>query len=317
MEDGVTRILEVLPQFEREAQGERIGPGTMRRYQRILRAFARWLDPDAAVGDIDAGFIRAYAGELVRAGRAPRTIRLTLSAIRAFCRWAIRAGLRADDPTLAVVWPKIPKSLPRPLSRDELQRLADVLDEPVSGRGRDPWQWDRNVRAIGLMIYAGLRLGEACRLTWEQIDLGRGVLYVVQSKGRKDRVVPIHPVLAALLADVPVSQRRGPVCPSRSGSQQGPSAMAHLCQRWLPGLGLTGITAHRLRYTCATELRRARADLKDIQAILGHESLETTDIYLGPDPEQLRDAINRLPALRQMGGRRRRRLDGRDGEGVA
>ena len=308
------RIVDVLPRFAAETQGEGIGPQTMQRYRRILRAFAGWLDPDATLCDIDTGFIRAYQGELYARRQAVRTIRQSLSAIRAFCRWSIRAGLRADDPTLDVVWPRIPKSLPRPLTADELRQLAAILAAPRRGRGRSAWTQQRNARALSLMLYAGLRLGECCHLEWAALDLGRGVLYVVQGKGRKDRIVPIHPLLATLLARVPAAQRRGAVVGNRDGSCQGEKTLAHLCMRWLPAHGLDGVTAHRLRYTCATEMRRSGADLKDVQGILGHASLATTEMYLGPDPDRLREAINRLPAMEEMGRPRplaRRGLRGR------
>lgn len=299
----MTRILDALPQFAAEEQGARIGPQTMQRYLRILRAFAVWLDDDAAVLDIAADLVRRYQGELAAAGRAPRTIRLTLSAIRAFCRWAIRAQLRADDPTLAVVWPKIPKTRPRPLAARVLAQLADVLEAPRTGRGRSAWQWQRNVRCITLMLYGGLRLGDACRLDWDHVDLDDGLLYLEQGKGRKDRVVPIHARLDAVLRRVPPAEQRGPVVGSRGGAFASEKTLAHIFERWLPQLGVTGVKAHRLRHTCATELRRHGADLKAIQAVLGHESLATTELYLGDDPEELRAAIDRLPGIREMGRR--------------
>jgi site-specific recombinase XerD len=309
------RLCDVLPRFAAELQGEGATVQTVARYCRILRAFGAWLDPDATLADIDAPFIRTYQGLLVERRQAIRTVRQSLSAIRALCRWAIRAQLRTDDPTLDVRWPRTPKSLPRPLTAAELYQLAAILRTPRRGKGRSLWTWQRNHRAICLMLYGGLRLGEVCRLDWQHVDLGRGVLYVVQGKGRKDRVVPLHPELARVLAVIPATQCTGAVAGNRDGSGQGEKTMGHLCMRWLAQLGLDGITAHRLRYTCATELRRNGADLKDVQAILGHESLETTEYYLGPDPDRLCAAIRHLPLIEQMGrarpDRRRAGLRGR------
>lgn len=300
------RILDVLPQFADDCPTMRIGPATTRRYVRSLACFARWLDPDdATIDDVVTPLIIAYQAELNRRELAPRTIRCELSAIRAFCRWCIRRRKRTDDPTLGVDWPRIPKSRPRALLVEELRHLVDTLLNPPKRRGLSAWQFARNRRCIELMMYAALRLSEAAALAWEDIDLALGVLWVRDGKGGKDRAVPIHRGLASTLARVPAAERRGPVLPTRTGKHMGDKTIAHIFARWLPSIGVEGITAHRLRHTCATLMRRYGADVKDIKEILGHESLQTTDIYLGPDPERLREAVDVLPDLAELATRPR------------
>lgn len=297
------RIVDVLPQFEREAPTLRIGPETCDRYVRILAAFAHWLDPEASPSDFDEGLVRSYQAELAQRGRAKRTIRLTLSAIRAFSRWAMRAGLRADDPTLGVTWPKIPKTRGRALRLAELRQLVVLMSGPMPRRrGFSRWQWERNIRVFQLIIYAGLRISEVCRLDWEDVELDLRTLLVRGGKGEKDRLLPLHQQLVATLAQVPPAARRGAVIPSERGrGNMTPEGADKIFSRWLPALGIDGLTAHRLRHTCATLMRHFGADTSDIKEILGHESLETTQGYLGPDPERLQAAIDVLPAWGELG----------------
>lgn len=304
------RILDVLPAFGRACATLDIGPETRDRYVGILAAFATWLDPDATVCDITTDLIQAYQAELAEAGRAKRTIRLTLSAIRAFCRWGVRVELRADDPTLGVTWPKIPRTRGRSLRLVELRQLVTLMQGPMPRRrGFSRFQWERNERCFQLIIYAGLRISEVCALCWEDIDLELRTLLVRGGKGDKDRLLPIHAQLVATLERVPETARRGAVLPSeRGGSNMTPEGADKIFSRWLPKLGVTGLSAHRLRHTCATLMRHFGADASDIQAVLGHESLATTQGYLGPDPERLEAAVGVLPAWEELGTQQAPRL---------
>lgn len=281
------------------AQSIRLSPATLDRYERILRSLAA---PTLAA--LTPAFVRAYAGERNAAELAPRTLRQELGAIRALCRWAIKAELRNDDPTLAVDWPPVPKSHPRGLTQPQLRQLIHALENPPRRKGYSRWQHQRNRLAVLLMLYAGLRLMEAASLCWEDVDLEGMALYVVQGKGKKDRVVPLHPDLAEALACWrPVCGSAAYVLVSRRGTPLDEDTMPHIYARWLPSLGVDGCNAHRLRRTCANELRRQGADIRDIQEILGHASSATTDIYLDPDPELVRPAIERLPGLAAWGER--------------
>jgi integrase len=115
-----------------------------------------------------------------------------------------------------------------------------------------------------------------------------------------DRVVPFHRELRRALIAVDRADRAGPVVPTRAGGAMGPDSLAHICQRWLPSVGIEDVTAHALRRACATLMRRGGADLETIRGVLGHESLATTEIYLGPDPELLRDGVDMLPGLADL-----------------
>lgn len=290
-----TDLAEIVARFARESV--RLSPATLDRWVRILLSL-----PATTLSALDAAFVRRYMGDRHAAGLAARTLRVELSAIRALSRWAIRAGLRTDDPTLAVDWPPVPRSHPRGLTRAELRQLVYALEHPPQRRGYSAWQHQRNRVAVLLMLYAGLRLMEAAGLRWSDVDLEDGVLYVVRGKGAKDRAVPLHRDLAAALDTWrPLSRSPVYVLVSRRGRSMSADTIPHIYARWLPSIGIDGCNAHRLRRTCANELRRTGGDLKDIQEVLGHDRPETTDIYLDPDPELVRPAIDRLPAIAEWG----------------
>lgn len=274
---------------------------TRERYAKIMRHLAAGLPDGATPATATDRELRSYLADRAEQGISARTQRQTLSAFRSWALWAMREGLRADDPTCLLTWPRLPKTRQRPLSSVQLRQLAKLLiAPPPSRRGVSAWQYARNCRAILLMLYAGLRLGEVGRLHWEHVDLVAGLLYVEHAKGDKDRTLPLHPVLAYGLAQVPAAERAGPVVPARGGTEMGARSLGHICQRWLPSLGLDGVAAHALRRSCATLMRRQGADLEDIRDGLGHESLSTTQIYLGADPELLRRAFAGLPSLDEL-----------------
>ncbi|NNJ10610.1 tyrosine-type recombinase/integrase [Chloroflexales bacterium ZM16-3] len=271
---------------------------TRARYSRILNCLIRDLPEGVSLANCTDREIRTYLAMRAEAGISARTQRQTLSAMRCWSLWAMREGLRMDDPTRLITWPKLPKTRMRPLSAAQLRQLLKLLrDGPPSRRGVSNWQWERNRRALLLMLYAGLRLSEVGALLWEQIDLEARLLYVEDGKGAKDRTLPIHRELLAALYAVPAQERVGSVAGSRKGKPMGPKTMAHICQRWLPSMGIEDVTAHSLRRTCATLMRRNGSDLEAIRGMLGHESLATTEIYLGPDPELLRRGVDQLPDI--------------------
>jgi len=144
------------------------------------------------------------------------------------------------------------------------------------------------------MLFGGLRISEAAALRWRDVDLEGRYLVVRDGKGGKDRSVPLHPILLAELAAEPPHRPNWAVAGKVDGSGMAVKSMAHIFERWLPALGLA-ISAHQLRHSFATELLRKRADIREIQELLGHESLETTQRYLALDPERLRAAVELLP----------------------
>lgn len=290
---GVNTVLQLLPAYRSALVARGYRPRGIQKYVEQLRAFVRFAGDEVRAEGISTALITRYQEHLA-ARCSAGTVGNALTVLRSFCRWTLTQGLRSDDPTLTVVWPRLRKPAPRALSQAELRRLLKAIEEPDALTEAQCWLWGRNRRAVLLMLFAGLRISEAAALRWREIDLEAGVLLVIDGKGGKDRSVPIHPTLRVELERVAPTRPTWAVVGRRDHQVLTPKSLAHLFERWLPALGVQ-ISAHRLRHSFATELLRNGADLRAIQELLGHSSLETTQRYLMLGSRQLREAIDRLP----------------------
>lgn len=283
--------------FALAMKARKLSVNTIASYRKCVRAFDRDLGgDDATIADITIDTIDAFQEELSE--REPSTISKYLSAIRAYCRYLIRAKLRADDPTLDVVWPKRGEVLPRALSSDELAQLERLLDMPpptLDIKARRVRMRDR--RAILLMLYCGLRRSEVVGVQWKRdVDLGYGTLTVHAGKGNKSRIVPLHERVRNALIAVPIAERQGYVVGLKDGKHMSGTTLAKMFEAdgWVYLAGLD-ISAHMLRHTFAISLLRGGADLRQIQLLMGHASLATTEKYLALDLHDKQAAIAKLP----------------------
>lgn len=288
------QIVATLGSFAAGMAAKKTRPRTIATYLKVVRAFAVQLGAEPTVADVSADSIGRY--QIVRASKAPATIAKDLSAIRAYTRWCIRAGLRGDDPTLHIEWPKKIEPIPRALKARELRLLESILARPLPLLDTKAHHVQfRHKRAILLMLYAGLRSSEVPAVDWKDVDLDEETLIVRDGKGGKDRALPIHPRVADNLAQTPEAQQKGAVCGHLDGRPLSYTSMPHIfSDRYLGQFGLH-ISAHMLRHTFAVQLLRGGADIRQIQILLGHASLETTQRYLALDFGDKKRAIAKLP----------------------
>lgn len=267
-------------------------------YEVVLRRFLGTLPEGATHADLTFEAISRYQATLASRGRSPATIMNALSAIRSFCRWSALVGDRTDDPTALCTFPTRRVVKPRALKRTQITALMQALVEPADLAGHERFVWQRNRRAILLMFYAGLRLAEMARVRWADIDLDEGEIMVtsVAAKNGNERILPIHLVLDAELRRVPPAQRRGYVVGHPDGRALSLRSVEKICGVWLRRRGLT-ISAHQLRHSFASQMLKHGADLRTIQALLGHTSVATTQRYLDLDLEQKRAAVAAIPSL--------------------
>jgi integrase/recombinase XerD len=285
---------ETVDPFARHLAGQKKSPQTVTTYVRGLRWFAASLGPEPTIADVTPQAITAFMD--ARADLGAATLRGILSALRAYGKWCILMGMRADDPTAGIPWPKRPDALPRALTSDELERLERILHarpryalDPRTKRLIPQYK-----RVVLLMLYAGLRRQEVANLRWEAVDLGRRTIRV-WGKGSKERMVTVHARLAEALRGVPIGARHGHVVTSsRGGGQRMHRAMGRIFEVWLRGEGLD-ISAHQLRHSFATELLRNGADIEEIRQLLGHSSLRETQRYLRLDTSRIAAAVALLP----------------------
>jgi site-specific recombinase XerD len=274
-------------------------PGGIDAYRRSLRDVCRYYGDEATCAEITPASVASYHQSMIDRSLAASTMSKHLSALRSYCRWCIAAGMRADDPTLAVVYPRLPDYLPRPLSTDELAALFRVCNGkpgPTTHQNRRA-VWGRNTLALCVFVYTGARLAEASGLRHRDVDYGRGTVTIREGKGGRTRVVPLHAALRRRLLALPADQRRADaplICSARGGAIR-PKSLGHMFERWLPEVGGPSITAHQLRHTYATLLREAGVDLDTIGELLGHRDPKTTRIYAKLPDRAKHTAVAELP----------------------
>jgi integrase/recombinase XerC len=270
----------------------RMSPHSVRAYVATAERLSAFLAqhwgalPDrASLAGISTSDLRSFLADRRGDGLTNRSTARELSAIRHFLRFAL-----GDDATLPVLkGPRVPRSLPRPISPDDVIALADEV-----GRGAtDGWIGARDWAVLLLLYGSGLRVSEATGLTGAVLPLGSTLR--VTGKRDKTRIVPlIEQVRTAIQEYIALC----PHAPSRDqplfrGARGGPLSPA-LIRRAVQGargrLGLSDrTTPHALRHSFATHLLAGGADLRSLQELLGHASLSSTQVYTAVDTAMLLD----------------------------
>lgn len=205
-----------------------------------------------------------------------------LSALKSFFGFLAREGKLLVDPAASLVLPKKRRSLPRALvTPKEALKLVESIDTKTPMGHRD--------RAVVEVLYStGIRNAELRGLSLADFDAEAGTLFVRAGKGGKDRVLPLGPVVTAIVSDY--VQLARPKLAKRSGvtslfvSNHGwslwPASVVRIVDLAARRAGIkTQVRPHRLRHACATHMLQGGADVRHIQRLLGHSSLSTTEIY--------------------------------------
>jgi integrase/recombinase XerD len=265
---------------------------TLESYRRDVAQFARWLDEAAgkALAEAGAADIQRHLAWQVEAKRArPRTTGRLVSALRRFFQFAVREGLRADDPAAGLESPKLPRSLPKTLSEAEVEALLEAPDVASPHGLRD--------RAMLETLYAsGLRVSELIGLKTLQVSLDMGVVRVL-GKGSKERLTPLGQEAIAWIERYQ-KEARAPLLAGRKSdalfvtARGGPmtrQAFWGLVKRYALRAGIRKpISPHTLRHAFATHLINHGADLRVVQLLLGHADISTTQIYTHVARERLK-----------------------------
>ena len=238
---------------------------------------------DKAIEAVTTEDLRQYLARLAKAKLAPRTAARRLSALRQFCRFLVLDGVRKDDPTAALDAPRLGRPLPKLVSEAETKLLLDAA------RGKPGPEGVRLVCLLELLYGSGLRVSELVGLPLAATR-GDQRFLLVRGKGDKERLVPLGaPARAALAAYIAV---RGHFLGEGESSRwlfPSRSAEGHLTRRWCgallkelalaAGLDPARLSPHVLRHAFATHLLDHGADLRSVQAMLGHADIATTQIY--------------------------------------
>jgi integrase/recombinase XerD len=274
---------------------EGVSPLTVTAYRRDLRRLGRSLA--ARRRRLDAARpadLAAHLGELHAAGLSPRTLARHIAAIRGLYRFARAAGRVADDPAALLESPRPPRRLPRALSRADAAALVDGVAGEAPRALRD--------RALLELLYgAGLRAAEVVGLRPADLDL-HGQFLVCRGKGSRQRLVPIgaqaRRALSAYLADGRRPLLRGAdpgtVFVNHRGGRLTRQGLWTIVRGHARRLGLGRAFPHALRHSFASHLLDGGADLRSVQALLGHADIGTTEIYTHLPSESVRRMYRRF-----------------------
>lgn len=269
---------------------EGLSRNTLESYRRDLAQFAEWLGGYAARTLIEAERtdIEHYLGKRSPVSK-PRSISRLVASLRRLYRFALREGRIAIDPTLQLGSPKLPRSLPKSLGEDEVEKLlhAPDVDELLGLRDR----------AMLETLYAtGLRVSELVALKLSEVSLDMGVVRVT-GKGNKTRLVPLGEEaldwITRYLREARPRIVNGQLSDAMFVTQRGDGmtrqAFWYLIKRYARLAGISKhMSPHVLRHAFATHLLNHGADLRVVQMLLGHADISTTQIYTHVARERLK-----------------------------
>lgn len=282
----------------------RVSPHTLRAYGDDLSRFISFLREhrggevdERALAAVSVADIRAFVTRRRNEQLGPRGVHRALSAVRTFYRYLAREQIVDNPAPRAVRAPRLPKTLPRPLSPRDTDRTIQLAGQHERKDGAETWIGARNAALLTLLYGGGLRISEALSLKRNDAPFGESL--VIIGKGRKERVVPILPAIREVM-DAYVAQRPVASTPdeslflSRRGKPMSAREAQALMQNLRSALGLSErATPHALRHSFASHLLDGGADLRSVQELLGHASLSTTQVYTQVETKRLMDVYKK------------------------
>lgn len=290
MDDAILAFMTFLT-VERHAS-----PETIRNYRSDLLQLSIFLSHSQAtprtqrafpIAEVTTDSLRAYLHWLDRKGEKASSLARKLACLRSFFRFHVREGTVAKSPAEDIRGPKLPRTLPRVLTKDDANVLMEFPQGVMPLPLRD--------RAILETLYStGARVSEAVGLNLGDLNLADGLVHL-RGKGRKERIVPIGDVAVQAIQAYRASLKRAaaddrpatPLFLNHRGGRLTSRSMARLVSRYSSRLAGGAVSPHALRHSYATHLLDEGADLRSIQEMLGHASLSTTQKYMHLANDQL------------------------------
>lgn len=290
MDDSIRAFVTFL-HVERNAS-----PHTIAGYESDLRQFSTFAKQARPAGcrpgDVEPDAIRNFLAWLNRKGEKKSSLARKLAALRSFYRFLIRRGTVTRNPAETIRTPKLPKHIPRVLTKEDAQALMELPRDGAAPSLRD--------RALLETLYStGARVSELVGIDLEDLSESDGLVRL-RGKGRKERIVPVGDVAleairayrAQLPALTPAVGPR-PLFRNRRGGRLTARSVARIVSRYSRELRCGPVSPHALRHSFATHLLDEGADLRSIQEMLGHASLNTTQKYTHVAVDQLMAVYDR------------------------
>ena len=267
---------------------------TLSAYRRALEGF-RDAQPSAPPWtECTTDPFRDYLFDLMKRGQARAYVRLQFAALRSFYKYLCQRQGLALNPLKALHLPKAEKKLPQPLTAAQINALLAAPARVEKSDKAPAWMPARDAAILELFYSSGLRLAELAALNCEDLDPYTESVRVL-GKGRKERVCPVGaPALEAVSRyRQQAGVRAGPLFISKLRERLSGRSIWLTMKRYLPHADIPPtLSPHKLRHSFATHLLDAGADLRSVQALLGHANLSTTQIYTKVTVERLRTAYN-------------------------
>ena len=269
-----------------------LSPRTLEAYQRDLKHYLSFIvDKDIiSLSNISQMHIREYIRSLNEKGLAASSIARIFSSIRSYHKFLSAENYVSENPTLILTSPKAPKKLPHILMEQEISAIINAVVETFQYAKRD--------KAIIEMLYScGLRVSELCALSLNNLYLNDDMIRIM-GKGSKERLLPVGGRAKNFLNDYLIHCRPGiqkdkgssSVFLSRNGNPLTRAMINNILRKWSQVAGISkSVSPHTLRHSFATHLLEGGADLRFVQALLGHSDISTTQIYTHLDKHHLKE----------------------------
>ena len=284
------KIRHLIPGYLEELKLLNRSPLTVRNIRSALKQMVRFLESEeiADLGQLNHEALTLYQEELTYRltdkGRqlSVRTREKGLCSVRGFTRYLCEKDYLAADLSKTIKLPKQPKPLPKIiLDTSEIKKLLAAPDIRTNSG-----YWNRII--LEILYDTGIRAAEMAGVKTTDLDLAGGYLHIRNGKGAKDRVVPVCARVCTLIGNYLLMVRpvmvqgkdKGSLVLNRWGTTMTPTAVWAVVKKCTGLAGIKkNITTHTFRHTCATHMLKNGAPIRHIQELLGHESLESTQIY--------------------------------------
>jgi integrase/recombinase XerD len=269
-----------------------LSPRTLEAYQRDLKHYLSFIVDKGIISlsNISQMHIREYIRSLNEKRLAASSIARIFSSIRSYHKFLSAENYVNENPTLILTSPKAPKKLPHVLMEEEISAIINAVVETFQYAKRD--------KAIIEMLYScGLRVSELCALSLNNLYLNDDIIRIM-GKGSKERLLPVGGRAKIFLNDYLIHCRPGiqkdkgssSVFLSRNGNPLTRAMINNILRKWSQVAGISkSVSPHTLRHSFATHLLEGGADLRFVQALLGHSDISTTQIYTHLDKHHLKE----------------------------
>ena len=266
-------------------------PRTLRIYRTALRDFQAQTDAPSW-RQCQARHFRNYLFDLVKRKQARSYVRLQFSALRSFYRFLVARNRLTKDPVREIQLPKAEKKLPLVLTQTQNGELLAAPLQVKKPKSAPVWMPQRDAAIMEVFYSSGLRLAELASLNVSDLDIYTESVRVM-GKGRKERVCPVGaPALQAVSRyRAAANVHSGALFLNKGRRRISPRSIWLILKRYLRHTSIPiALSPHKLRHSFATHLLDNGADLRSVQALLGHASLSTTQIYTHVTTERLKKA---------------------------